>query len=117
MIINKNLAGESLQNLLRTKLSLLNYIKEVSVSMGIDINKGRWMNVFKEKKLSHSILPEGFPKLTCSVLDIVDLYINIKKYSTEEIIPIGEETNMVLSFCDYIEENKKRRENLLNKKN
>ena len=95
---------KSLQDLLRDKTTILEYMKVTAANMWIDINKPRRTNEYRNKTIQHLILPIDFPSLIYKLLDMVDLYITVKKYSNEEIIPTEEERVLLTTIQHYLEQ-------------
>jgi len=91
----------------------MRYIKISSVAMQIDINRSRRMNRYKEKTLDHTILPTEFPAMVCNVLDILDMCIQVKKYTDETVTLIDSETELLNLFVELYLKNKERASSLL----
>lgn len=100
-----NLANEwnkSLQSLLRDKAKVLDYMKVTAQRMWIDINKYKWTNEYKTKTIDSPLLPLDFPLLIYKLLDIIELYITVRKYSQEIITPTKEEVELFTTITDII---------------
>ena len=85
MIDTKNLASKPLQNLLRDKIRLLNNMKDVATSIWIDVWSGKWMFKFEHTKLPQTFVdkwfPENYPERLCRLFEVLDLYIECRKYN------------------------------------
>lgn len=98
-----NLTNEwtkSLQDLLRDKQRVLDYMKVTAQKMWIDTNKYKWTNEYKTKTINSDLLPIDFPLLIYKLLDVIDLYITVKKYSNETIIPSEEEKELITTLIE-----------------
>ena len=95
--------NKSLQDMLRDKQTILEYMKTTAQNMWIDINKYKWTNDYKTRTIDSLFLPIDFPSLIYKLLDMVDLYITVKKYSNEIIIPTDEEKEFFTTMQDYID--------------
>ena len=95
---------KSLQDLLRDKQKIIEYMKLVADKIWIDTNKYKWTNEFKMKEIKSLTLPIDFPALIYKLLDIVELYITVKKYSDENIIPTDEEIMLLKTIQSCLEE-------------
>ena len=79
MIDTTNLAGKPLQDLLRDKAWLMDYMKRVATKIGIDVSTGKWMYKFRTTKINDYVLPPDWPDKLGKLLDILDIYIECKK--------------------------------------
>lgn len=104
MIDFRNEWNKSLQDMLRDKQRIIEYMKLVADKVWIDVNKYKWTNEFKTKTIKSLTLPLDFPSLIYKLLDTVELYITVKKYSNETIVPTAEEKMLLESVQSYIEE-------------
>lgn len=78
MIKTEHLASKSLQDLLRDKVWLINYMKQLAKHFNISID-GKWLNKFAAYKLEHPVIPANYPSMLIHLLDILDIYIECKK--------------------------------------
>ena len=109
MINTKDLSKKPLQDLLRDKVWLMDYMKRIATKVGIDVTTGKWMYKFRSTKLKDSTLPEDFPDKCGRLLEILDIYITCKEYNQ----PVQSTTLEEMLFCEfralekkYLEKNK-----------
>jgi len=97
MIDTDKLASKPLQDLLRDKTWLLDYAKRIATKIGIDVSNGRRMYKFRTTKINDYVLPPDFPDKIGKLLDILDIYIECKKYWA----PVSSTTQENLLFCEF----------------
>lgn len=61
MINTTNLDRKPLQDLLRDKVWLMDYMKRIATKLGIDVSTGKWMYKFRCTKIKDPNLPPDFP--------------------------------------------------------
>ena len=97
MIDTTNLASKPLQDLLRDKSWLMDYMKRVATKIGIDVTSGKRMYKFRTSKVNDYVLPPDWPDKLGKLLDILDIYIECKKYWA----PVSSTTQENLLFCEF----------------
>jgi len=109
MINTKDLSKKPLQDLLRDKVWLINYMKRIATKLDIDVSSGKRMYRFRTTKLKDSVLPTDFPDKCGKLLEILDIYITCKQYNQ----PVQSTTTEEMLFCEfralekkYLEKNK-----------
>lgn len=97
MIDTTKLADKPLQDLLRDKVWLLDYMKRVANKLWIDVSTWKRMYKFRSTKVKDEILPPDFPDKCGKLLDILDIYIVCKQYWH----PVSATTSENLLFCEF----------------
>lgn len=97
MIDTTNLAGKPLQDLLRDKVWLMDYMKRIATKVGIDVSTGKRMFKFRTTKINDYVLPPDFPDKLWKLLEIIDIYIECKKAWA----PVSSTTQENLLFCEF----------------
>lgn len=106
MINTINLSNKPLQDLLRDKVWLIDYMKQLAKHFNISID-GKWLNKFAAYKLDHPVIPSNYPSMLTHLLDILDIYIECKKYwaavnmSTEETMFLWQIRAIEKSYLSY----------------
>ena len=100
MLNLENERQKSLQDLLRDKQKILDYMRVTAQRLGIDTNKYKRTNEYKTKTINSDLLPVDFPLLIYKLLDIVDLYITVRKYSNETIQPTENEKEVITTLME-----------------
>ena len=78
MINTINLSNKPLQDLLRDKVWLIDYMKTLAKHFNINIDWKR-LNKFSSYELEHPVIPRDYPKMLAHLLDLLDIYIECKK--------------------------------------
>jgi hypothetical protein len=97
MISVVNLDKKPLQDLLRDKVWLMDYMKRIATKLWIDVWSGKWMYKFRTAKVNDKILPQNFPDMCWKLLEIIDIYITCKQYWH----PVNATTQETLLFCEF----------------
>ena len=97
MIDTTNLSGKPLQDLLRDKVWLMDYMKRIATKVGIDVSSGKWMYKFRTTKINDYVLPPDFPDKLWKLLEILDIYITCKQCWA----PVSATTQENLLFCEF----------------
>lgn len=97
MIDTTNLASKPLQDLLRDKTWLMDYMKRIATKIGIDVSTGKWMYKFRTTKINDYVLPPDFPDKLWKLLEILDIYIECKKAWAS----VSSTTQENLLFCEF----------------
>lgn len=97
MINVTNLDRKPLQDLLRDKVWLMDYMKRIATKLGIDVWSGKRMFKFRTTKLKDSVLPENFPDMCWRLLEILDIYITCKQCWAN----VNATTAETLLFCEF----------------
>lgn len=97
MINTKDLSKKPLQDLLRDKVWLMDYMKRIATKIGIDVSSGKWMYKFRSTELKHNVLPKDFPDKCGRLLEILDIYITCKEYNQ----PVQSTTSEEMLFCEF----------------
>lgn len=97
MIDTTKLADKPLQDLLRDKVWLMDYMKRVATRLWIDVTTGKWMYKFRTTKIKDELLPPDFPDKCGKLLEIIDIYITCKQYWH----PVSPTTSENLLFCEF----------------
>lgn len=97
MIDTTKLADKPLQDLLRDKVWLMDYMKRIATKVGIDVSTGKRMFKFRTTKINDYILPPDFPDKLGKLLEIIDIYIECKKAWA----PVSSTTQENLLFCEF----------------
>lgn len=97
MIDTTKLADKPLQDLLRDKVWLMDYMKRIATKVGIDVSTGKRMFKFRTTKINDYVLPPDFPDKLGKLLEIIDIYIECKKAWA----PVSSTTQENLLFCEF----------------
>ena len=97
MINTKDLSKKPLQDLLRDKVWLMDYMKRIATKIGIDVTTGKWMYKFRSTELKDPVLPKDFPNKCGKLLEILDIYITCKEYNQ----PVQSTTLEEMLFCEF----------------
>lgn len=97
MIDTTKLADKPLQDLLRDKVWLMDYMKRIATKVGIDVSTGKRMFKFRTTKINDYTLPPDFPDKLWKLLEIIDIYIECKKAWA----PVSSTTQENLLFCEF----------------
>lgn len=97
MINTKDLAKKPLQDLLRDKVWLMDYMKRIATKLDIDVSTGKWMYRFRTTELKDKVLPKDFPDKCGRLLEILDIYITCKEYNQ----PVQSTTLEEMLFCEF----------------
>ena len=97
MINTKDLSKKPLQDLLRDKVWLMDYMKRIATKIGIDVTTGKWMYKFRSTELKDKVLPKNFPDRCGKLLEILDIYITCKKYGH----PVKSTTSEEMLFTEF----------------
>ncbi len=98
MIDTTKLADKPLQDLLRDKVWLMDYMKRIATKLNIDVSTGKWMYKFRTTKLdNHYIFPPDYPDKLGRLLEILDIYITCK----QAWAPVSSTTQENLLFCEF----------------
>jgi len=97
MIDTTKLAEKPLQDLLRDKVWLLDYMKRVATRLHIDVSTGKWMYKFRTTKIKDELLPPDFPDKCGRLLEILDIYITCKQCWCS----VSPTTSENLLFCEF----------------
>lgn len=97
MIDTTKLAEKPLQDLLRDKVWLMDYMKRIATKVGIDVSTGKRMFKFRTTKINDYILPPDFPDKLWKLLEIIDIYIECKKAWAS----VSSTTQENLLFCEF----------------
>lgn len=79
MINTEHLSRKPLQDLLRDKVWLIDYMKQLAKHFNISIDWKR-LNKFSSYELTHPVIPSNYPSMLVHLLDLLDIYIECKKY-------------------------------------
>lgn len=97
MIDTTKLAEKPLQDLLRDKVWLINYMKRVATKLWIDVSTGKRMYKFRSTKIKDEILPPDFPDKCGKLLEVLDIYITCKQCWCA----VNATTSEQLLFCEF----------------
>lgn len=91
-----NLASKPLQDLLRDKTDLIKYMKRMAKYLNIN-TWGKRMDTLRSTNFVHPKYPNDYPEKCWRLLDVLEIYIECKKYWA----PVQSTTQENLLFCEF----------------